>query len=827
MHFDPLAATISAYDRMAPKYSKRWFESNVVESFVESFIEKIPDQATVLDAGCGSGREVSLLSNLGFDCVGIDLSPATVSMARLNVPESSFRVMDFRNIDYPDSLFDASLCIASVHHLFNEDFHAALKSFSRVIRPGGTLGLTIKLGEGFDYDGAGRFNYYRNHAATLEAISNAGFEVEFERVSPGTQSQNWLQVLARNGKAPKHIVADLCSFCQSPFFMSANVSGKLPVAASILWGDSDYYVAVDRAPLSEGHLLICSNSHVLSMYGNSMPLENLVTHKNAIERILYETYQRKPLFLEHGMAVTTESRNPCIEHAHVHAIPLPKELKSKIERVVGSLTTHRDLQSLDQALVGKEYISYEDKRGKIHVKQDNLHDVPSQFFRMVVARDLQDDEYHWSSVAESEPVRQRFHNTLRDLTERLDKEAAEQQIFSNVPEAVKNRLSAGQLPPVTGERSPAARYVLGDLARHLGSKSEIVGQKTLSDLGEELITSDIITKIFEFGRHGTSFIGDDAATIPLSKTDKITVSTDPCPTPVFFEIERKDFRAHGWLAAVISLSDMAASGSRPKSMLLDCEMPEDMLVGDLIDLLDGIKYASDAYRFDIIGGNIREARKLRVATTIIGEPVGRNGFRRSDASHGEGIYVVGNMGHFWAAIIERLQDEILPLDAHSELQRALYYPDPQVNSSILLASSNIVGACMDASDGPTRCFEEIAKQSNVDIEIDWEALRPSQSVEIVAKRSGIDPKMLMLTWGNFELVFTADDEELERRFSGTEFYPSLHRIGHVKKGSGQAKLRKDGHVFRIPNLSSFRFQKSTSLLGGVQSYFEKLKETNL
>lgn len=832
MHFDPLASTISAYDSMAAGYSKEWFESDSVTDFVEKFIQTLPDKATVLDAGCGSGREINKLTQSGFDCIGIDLSPATISMARLNVPEAYFRVMDFRQIDYPDSLFEGALCVASVHHLFNEDFQIALKSFRRVIRPGGTLGLTIKLGAGYEYDRAGRFNYFRDREKSLSAISDAGFDMQFEEVSKGSQNQSWLQVIARSNKRPPEKpsgeVAEgsspVCSFCQSPFFMFENFSSGLPVAASIMWGDGDYFVAVDRAPLTEGHLLICSNPHVLSMYGNNMPLDSLVEHKDAVASLLYETYKRQPLFLEHGMDIGTTNKNPCIEHAHIHALPLPKELKSKIERVVGNLTVHRDLVSLDRSLTGKEYISYEDKRGKIHIKQDGLNGVPSQFFRMVVARDLKDDEFHWRSVADQKPVKERFRKTLATLTERLDKEISERHIFSNVPEAVKNRLSRAHLPTMSIGRSQAARNVLGDLARHLGSKSEDVEKKTLGDLGEDCITNQIISKIFEHGRRGASFIGDDAAVIPWKKTQSLAISTDPCPTPVFFQIGEKNYRAHGWLAAVISLSDMAATGARPTSMLLDCEMPEDMIVGNFLDLLDGIKYAAGAYRFDIIGGNIREAQKLRVSTTVLGETIGRRGFRRSDASPGEGVYVVGEMGHFWAAVIERLESDLLPADAHAELAKALYYPDPQVNTSLLLASANLVGACMDASDGPTRCFEEIARQSNVDIEIDWNALKPSQPVEIVGKRSGIDPRLIMLTWGNFELVFTADDEELERRFSGTDFFQTLRRVGVVKKGAGKAKLKKSNELVSIPDLSSYRFQKNTSLLGGVESYFKILRE---
>ena len=609
--------------------------------------------------------------------------------------------------------------------------------------------------------------------------------------------------------------------------MQENRSGNLPGVASVLWGDDNFYVTVDRAPLTDGHLLICSNRHVLSMYGNDLPLTSLATHKSAVDALLYKAFNKRPLFLEHGMSPNSEDSNPCTDHAHIHAVPLAKELKSRIELTTGRLSVFRDAVSLDQSLGGQEYISYDDKKGRIFVRKDGLASVPSQFFRMVVARDLEEDDFHWTAVANHPNVLMRYQSTLERLLSILDAEYSQQHIFSNAPEAVTNRLCRGRRPTEIGDRSSLAKGVLNDLAKARRSKAETVAEAPLSDLGEETITEDIVFKVFEYGNRGISHFGDDAAVVAWNNDEKMVVSTDPCPTPVFFELGHQDYRANGWLAAVISLSDMAAMGARPKAILVDCEMPPEMKIGAFVDLLEGIKLAANRYQCSIVGGNIREARKLRVATTVIGETVSRRSFKRSDASPGEGVYVAGEMGLFWAAVIEKIENDVLPTEMHAQARRALLYPDPQVNTSLILSRAGVVGACMDASDGPTRCFSEIAKASNVDIEVHWEELVPSQPVEIMADRAGIDPKLLMLTWGNFELVFTADDEALEQRFTGTEFYKSLKRVGEVRRGNGRSWLNTRHGRRPIPELSSMRFQSSTSLLGGVQAYFSQLKEMDV
>lgn len=835
LFFDPLAETISAYNRMAPSYSKQWFKSDAVADFVTNFADLLPQQASVLDAGCGSGREIAYLLSRNIDCVGIDLSTETIFTARDNVPDGYFRVMDFRNLEYPTSLFDGALCVASVHHLFEEDFALALASFARVLKPNGKLAMTVRLGEGHSYDSHGRFQYFRNAEKVLDTFTIAGFSVISDKISDSGSDRSWLQVVLQCEKEKTTSSAPLCSFCKEEHFMSANVTGGLPKAASILWGDDDFYVAVDRAPLAEGHLLICPSDHVLSIWGSDIPLEGLAIHKRAVENLLHNAYNRKPLFLEHGMTFASDDRNPCIEHAHIHALPLKSELKSRIEQTTGNLTTFRNINSLKEILKGKEYISYEDKQGQIHIRDEGLGSIPSQFFRQVVARDSTDGEFHWASVANNENVLTRFHKTIEILVLKLDEEVSKQQITSNIPEAARVQLSRGQRPSGKAQRTSKANSTLQHIAKRLRKKVREAAELTLSDLGEDMITNDVVFRMFDHGHRSVSYLGDDGAVFPWKYGEDLVVSVDPCPNPVFFGIDfthyqkTSGYQAYGWLAMVISLSDMAAMGADPKAVVLDCEMPEDMKLGDFVDFLDGVCIGADRYHCRIIGGNLREAHKLRAATTIFGATIEKRAFRRSSAVPGQGVYVVGAMGVFWAAIINQIEGGIVPPEEHNDLERGLFYPDPQVISAKKLANGIRVGACMDASDGPTRCFQEIARLSGVDIEIDLDAIEPEPfgAVDLVSKQSKIDPRALMLTWGNFELVFTADDEELERKFSGTPgFLSSIRRVGEVKSGRGKAFIKSGRTRSSIPDLSSTRFKKGTSLISGIDAYYEALRKVH-
>jgi len=65
---------------------------------------------------------------------------------------------------------------------------------------------------------------------------------------------------------------------------------------------------------------------------------------------------------------------------------------------------------------------------------------------------------------------------------------------------------------------------------------------------------------------------------------------------------------------------------------------------------------------------------------------------------------------------------------------------------------------MDASDGPTQAIRTLAKANEMNFILDTDYLKPCESVSLVGNFLDIDPKVLMLTWGNFELVFTAFED---------------------------------------------------------------------
>ncbi len=99
----------------------------------------LPARARILDAGCGSGRNMVELARHGT-VTGMELSNTSVALARERaageVIEGSVLEMDFA----PDS-FDLAVSLDVIEHL--DDDLAALRELRRVVAPGGSLLVTV------------------------------------------------------------------------------------------------------------------------------------------------------------------------------------------------------------------------------------------------------------------------------------------------------------------------------------------------------------------------------------------------------------------------------------------------------------------------------------------------------------------------------------------------------------------------------------------------------------------------------------------------------------------------------------------------------------
>jgi tellurite methyltransferase len=108
---------------------------------------RITPEMTVLDAGCGGGRNLVYLLRSGNDVLGVDEDPAAIDAVRRLVGElaprlapENFRVEPVEAMTFSDAVADVVVSSAVLHFARDEDqFWAMLREMWRVLRPGGML----------------------------------------------------------------------------------------------------------------------------------------------------------------------------------------------------------------------------------------------------------------------------------------------------------------------------------------------------------------------------------------------------------------------------------------------------------------------------------------------------------------------------------------------------------------------------------------------------------------------------------------------------------------------------------------------------------------
>jgi tellurite methyltransferase len=108
---------------------------------------RLPAGIRVLDAGCGSGRNLVYLLQAGYEVFGTDADPGSIAAVRRlgarlapRIPVGNFRIEPVEALSFPDGFADAVLSSAVLHFARDDEhFKAMLRSMWRVLRPGGLL----------------------------------------------------------------------------------------------------------------------------------------------------------------------------------------------------------------------------------------------------------------------------------------------------------------------------------------------------------------------------------------------------------------------------------------------------------------------------------------------------------------------------------------------------------------------------------------------------------------------------------------------------------------------------------------------------------------
>jgi SAM-dependent methyltransferase len=114
----------------------------------------------ILDAGCGTGRNLVYFLREGYDVCGVDLSPESAARAgalarslAAHLPEENFRVEPVERMSFERESFDAVISSAVLHFARDEaHWRAMLGEMWRVLKPGGIFFARLASSDGVKGD---------------------------------------------------------------------------------------------------------------------------------------------------------------------------------------------------------------------------------------------------------------------------------------------------------------------------------------------------------------------------------------------------------------------------------------------------------------------------------------------------------------------------------------------------------------------------------------------------------------------------------------------------------------------------------------------------
>jgi cyclopropane fatty-acyl-phospholipid synthase-like methyltransferase len=189
------------FQETATKYDTVYAEIGSVHAeSVREFLGKLPPNAAILDAACGTGTYFEMLAPFAGRLLGIDQSDAMLAKAREKWPDVETEPVALQDLQARDDLagtFNGVVCIDALEWVMKSDWPTVLSGFRNVLADSGLLYLTIEI-PGEDErralaaereDGAAPgeigVHYWYNHFPKLDDVlrwtSEHGFREESKR----------------------------------------------------------------------------------------------------------------------------------------------------------------------------------------------------------------------------------------------------------------------------------------------------------------------------------------------------------------------------------------------------------------------------------------------------------------------------------------------------------------------------------------------------------------------------------------------------------------------------------------------------------------------
>ena len=167
--------TIGHYDQAAKDFWNGTRHHDVSQNY-QALLEAIEGDPpfSILDLGCGPGRDLRHFRSLGHEAVGLDGSKEFVAMARAY---SGCEVLhqDFLLMALPENRFDGVFANASLFHVPSQELPRVLRELFRTLKPRGALFCSNPRGNNEECFSGDRYSCFFDLDAWRGHVRAAGF----------------------------------------------------------------------------------------------------------------------------------------------------------------------------------------------------------------------------------------------------------------------------------------------------------------------------------------------------------------------------------------------------------------------------------------------------------------------------------------------------------------------------------------------------------------------------------------------------------------------------------------------------------------------------
>jgi thiamine-monophosphate kinase len=335
--------------------------------------------------------------------------------------------------------------------------------------------------------------------------------------------------------------------------------------------------------------------------------------------------------------------------------------------------------------------------------------------------------------------------------------------------------------------------------------------KTLADIAENNVLSAWSAVLGRHPEQLNHIHESDAELLPLtfaSGTQTLAATIDTISEEIEYGLYRNP-ETIGWVAAMASLSDLAAVGATPLGILVSATLST--AEGLQRGMAMGLEAACRRSQTYVLGGDTNFADKTSVSVCALGLVDASVKMTRKGAAAGDLVYATGLFGEgaaLAAKVIYQLPDALY--------NETTYRPVARLKESRVIAP--YVSACMDSSDGLLATLDQLGRINGLGIEISvpLEALLAPAALRISHTLSLPAFPFIASQHGEFELVFTVAEDRQEAFLAHAQACGLVpHKLGRVRAKPGIYIGSQEIDSARIRNLL-------TEVRGDLQRYLNEL-----